>query len=64
MTNAAGARAISAHRLLGSGRSLALVTPAGEVDWWCAPEPDSPPLLWSLLGGDRSQRCLRCPSPS
>ena len=51
MTNPAHAHSISAHRLLGSGRSLALVTPAGEVDWWCAPEPDSPPLLWSLLDG-------------
>ena len=44
------AHPLSAHRLLGGGRSLALVTAWGEVDWWCAPEPDSPPLLWSLLG--------------
>ncbi|MFN2507118.1 MAG: glycoside hydrolase family 15 protein [Acidimicrobiales bacterium] len=40
---------ISGHRLLSNGRSLALVTPTAEIDWWCAPEPDSPPLLWSLL---------------
>jgi len=35
--------------LLGNGRSLALVTATGEIDWWCAPELDLPPLLWSLL---------------
>ena len=52
VTERAGAHPVAAHRLLGSGRSLALVTPWGEVDWWCAPEPDSPPLLWSLLDAD------------
>jgi hypothetical protein len=41
--------AIGSHRLLGDGRSVALLTPDGEVDWWCAPRPDSPPQLWSLL---------------
>ena len=51
-TNEGGARPgppIGGHRLLGNGRSLALVTSTGEIDWWCAPELDSPPLLWSLL---------------
>lgn len=42
---------IGGHRLLSNGRSLALVTAAAEVDWWCAPELDAPPLLWSLLDG-------------
>ena len=41
--------AISAHRMLGDGTSTALLRPGGEVDWWCAPELDDPPLLWSLL---------------
>ncbi|MBA3509978.1 MAG: hypothetical protein H0T19_07795, partial [Thermoleophilaceae bacterium] len=40
---------IAAHRLLGDGRSTALIRPGGEIDWWCAPEVDSPPVLWSLL---------------
>jgi hypothetical protein len=39
------------HRLLGDGRATALVLPDGEVDWWCSPAPDDPPLLWSLLDG-------------
>ena len=40
---------IAAHRLLGDGTSTALLRPGGELDWWCAPELDDPPLLWSLL---------------
>ncbi len=41
--------AIGAHRLLGDGRSSALVTPDAEIDWWCAPSLDATPVLWSLL---------------
>jgi len=41
--------AIGEHRLLSSGSSTALVQPDATIDWWCAPEPDSSPLLWSLL---------------
>ncbi|MBA2281311.1 MAG: hypothetical protein H0W25_08785, partial [Acidimicrobiia bacterium] len=44
--------AIGDHRLLGDGWSTALLQPDGTVDWWCAPEPDSPPLLWRLLDPD------------
>lgn len=44
-----GAPPIAAHRLLGDGSTTALLRPGGEVDWWCAPEMDSPPVLWSLL---------------
>ncbi|GAC1340135.1 MAG: glycoside hydrolase family 15 protein [Candidatus Dormibacteria bacterium] len=40
---------IADHRVLGDGTSTALLRPDGEVDWWCAPELDSPPVLWSLL---------------
>lgn len=48
----AWAPAIAAHRLLGDGSTTALLRPAGEIDWWCAPAMDSPPLLWSLLDPD------------
>ena len=40
---------IGSHRLLSDGRSAALIRPDAEIDWWCAPAFDSPPLLWSLL---------------
>lgn len=44
--------AIGAHRLLGDGTSTALLRPDGEINWWCAPELDSTPVLWSLLDPD------------
>ena len=43
---------IAAHRLMGDGSATALLRPAGEVDWWCAPNMDDPPVLWSLLDAD------------
>jgi hypothetical protein len=46
------APAIAAHRLLGDGSATALLRPGGEIDWWCAPELDDPPVLWSLLDAD------------
>ncbi len=52
MPSTAQSPAIGEHRLLGNGHSCALVTPAATVDWWCAPDVDSTPLLWSLLDGD------------
>lgn len=61
--------AVGAHRLLGDGYGAALVRPDGHVDWWCAPEFDSPPLLWSLLDPDgpgarwRDARMARCEGP-
>ncbi|CAN5171971.1 glycoside hydrolase family 15 protein [soil metagenome] len=48
---------IGGHRLLSSGRSIALVTSDGVVDWWCAPEPDDPPLLWRLLDPRGAAAC-------
>jgi hypothetical protein len=41
--------AIAGHRLIADGHSAALVRGDGEIDWWCAPRFDSPPLAWSLL---------------
>ncbi len=46
------APAIEAHRLMGDGRSAALILPDATIDWWCAPDFDSPPLLWWLLDAD------------
>lgn len=44
--------AIEAHRLIGDGRAAALILPDATLDWWCAPDFDSPPLLWWLLDAD------------
>jgi GH15 family glucan-1,4-alpha-glucosidase/hemerythrin-like domain-containing protein len=40
---------IAAHRLVSDGRSSALLTPNGVIDWWCWPRMHSVPLAWSLL---------------
>ncbi|GAB3484890.1 glycoside hydrolase family 15 protein [Azotobacter salinestris] len=43
---------------LGDGRSLALLGPDGNVEWFCPGRFDAPPLVWPLL--DRQQGgCLR-----
>ncbi|WP_350340582.1 trehalase-like domain-containing protein [Candidatus Aeolococcus gillhamiae] len=49
-SDTAGDPDIGAQRLLSNGKSLALLAPSGQVTCWCAPEPDSPPLLWRLVG--------------
>lgn len=40
---------IAHHRMLSDGRSAALLTPGGEIDWWCWPRMHSRPLCWTLL---------------
>jgi trehalose-phosphatase len=42
---------IEQHSFLSSGRTNALLTPAAEVTWWCAPTPDAAAIFASLLGG-------------
>ena len=43
---------LGAARLVGDGRTVAMLRPDATVDWWCAPTFDDPPLCWQLLDPD------------
>jgi uncharacterized membrane protein len=43
------APSLAAMRLVGDGRSVAMLSPDASVQWWCAPEFDDQPLCWRLL---------------
>ncbi len=46
---AAWAPSLAALRLVGTGGSVAMLSPDASVQWWCAPEFDDAPLCWRLL---------------
>ena len=55
----AWAPSLAALRLVGDGRSVAMLAPDASVMWWCAPAFDDRPLCWRLL--DRHGGTARFP---
>lgn len=39
-------------RVIGGGRTLAMLRPDATVMWWCGPDVDDSPLCWQLLDPD------------
>ena len=48
------AHPIEDYTLLADGRTAALLSDRGSIDWMCAPDPDSPALFAALLGDNTS----------
>ncbi|WP_197975466.1 glycoside hydrolase family 15 protein [Rhizobium sp. CFBP 8762] len=47
-----GAMPLDSYITLGDGRTAAIVSADGSVDWWCVPHMDSQPLFDRLLSAD------------
>ena len=52
MAEVEGIPAIADYGIIGDGRTAALCSSAGSIDWMCVPRFDSHPIFGRLVGGE------------
>jgi len=53
---------IEDYGAVGNGRTVALISRGGSVDWWCVPDLDSPSVFGAALDTRRGGRCELAPA--
>ncbi|GAA3246237.1 glycoside hydrolase family 15 protein [Streptomyces sp. XM83C] len=48
---------IADHGMIGDLQTAALISSAGDIDWWCTPRFDAPSVFASLLDSERGGHC-------
>src|SRR4051794_3551750 len=53
---------IESYAAIGDGRTVALISDDGRIDWFPVPDLDSPPLFGALLDSDRGGHLALAPA--
>ncbi|MET0863542.1 MAG: glycoside hydrolase family 15 protein [Nakamurella sp.] len=57
-----GYAALESYAAIGDGRTVALISTDGRIDWFPVPDLDSPPMFAALLDGERGGQLTMAPA--